>query len=388
MIPIHTGLDVLVAENFKRLYGLKIAILANQASVDKNLNHIMHLTKELNIVKLFAPEHGFFGTCQDMETVNHNHHKKHNIPIISLYGDHKESLRINAHHLSGVDILLCDLQDIGSRYYTFHCTIAWAMAACAQAQVKLMVIDRPNIINAHNLEGNIIKKPQFSFVGAYPILNRHGFTMGEILHYVKDILNIKVDLEVIWMPYYDRKLYFDELNLPFVFPSPNMPTVNTAVVYPGMCLIEGTNMSEGRGTCTPFQLVGSPFIDDADKFKEYIDSFELKGVITRATSFKPMFHKHAQENCLGVFIHVTDRNLFKPLRFAIATIMAAQKFKGFTWRQEPYEFENDRLAIDLLLGDDNIRLMLEKNAPFKEICDLYDHEEKHFATIRTPYLHY
>lgn len=387
---VETGLDILVKENFARLLGKKVAILANQSSINKDIDHIVALALKsgVNVVKLFAPEHGFSGIMQDMEHVGETLHPKLKIPIISLYGDHKESLTLSAEQLADVDILLCDLQDIGSRYYTFHCTIAWAMAACHQSQTRLLVVDRPNPINANDVEGNLVRKAHFSFVGAYPLPNRHGFTMGELVLYVKDVLKVDFDLEVVWMKNYERQSFFDENHLPWVSPSPNMPTLNTALVYPGMCLIEGTNLSEGRGTCTPFELVGAPYIKDAEQFKEAIDDLGFLGVKTRAANFRPKFQKHANKDCAGIFIHVTDRALFKPLRFALGVIHVAMSYEGFFWRTEPYEFEVDRLAIDLLLGDANLRLMLEQRRPLEEIFELLDQEEREFNNMRTRYLHY
>lgn len=390
MTIVESGLDVLVKDNFARLKGLNVAILANQASVDKNIDHILKCAQkaQLNIVKLFAPEHGFSGVMQDMENIDQATDRKLNVPIISLYGDHKESLKLQSKHLNSVDVLLCDLQDIGSRYYTFHCTIAWAMAACAETGTKLMVIDRPNPINADTVEGNLVKKPHFSFVGAYPLPNRHGFTMGELVCFVKDALSVSVDLEIVWMEGYSRQGYFDELNLPFVPPSPNMPTINTALVYPGTCLIEGTNLSEGRGTCTPFELLGAPYIKDAEAFKDKIDNFGILGVKTRACTFRPKFQKHKDQECGGIYIHVTDRMTFKPLRFALAVLLAAREYDSFEWRKEPYEFETDRLAIDLLLGDERLRFMIERKAPLTEIEPMLKEDELGFAKLRQEYLHY
>lgn len=387
---VDTGLDVLVDEGFSRLQGKRVAILANQASVDKNIDHIIPLALRysVNVVKLFAPEHGFNGVLQDMEHVDASVHPRLKIPVISLYGDHKESLKLKAQHLSDVDVLLCDLQDIGSRYYTFHCTIAWAMAACRESKTHLCVIDRPNPIGGTSFEGNLVKETQFSFVGAYPLLNRHGFTMGELVHYVRDALNVDFEFEVVWMKNYDRTRYFDELSLPFVPPSPNMPTIQTALVYPGMCLIEGTNLSEGRGTCTPFELVGAPYITDADAFKEMIDSFEFPGVVTRSCYFKPKFQKHSNVDCGGVFIHVTDRTVFRPVRFALAVIATAMRFEGFDWRHEAYEFETSRRAIDLLLGDAILTSMLEQKCDLRELFAIYDEQERSFASIRQEYLRY
>lgn len=388
--PVNSGLDVLLKEGFSRFKGLRVAILANQASVDKNINHIVNLAlaHDIKLVKLFGPEHGFLGALQYMEEIGESIHTRLKIPVISLYGDNKESLRLKAKHLKDVDVLLCDLQDIGSRYYTFHCTIAWAMAACRESQTRLVVIDRPNPINADTIEGNLVTKAQFSFVGAYPLPNRHGFTMGELVLYVQKALEVNLDIEIIWMENYQRSFYYDDLDLPFVPPSPNMPTVNTALVYPGMCLIEGTNLSEGRGTCTPFEIIGAPYITDAEVFKARIDENESPGVITRACSFRPTWNKHQNQNCGGVFIHVTDRKVFKPLRFAIGLIKAAMDFQGFDWFRGLYEFESERLAIDLLLGDERLRKMLEDRAPIKEINDFLLVQEKAFKLTRENYLHY
>lgn len=389
-LPVESGLDVLVSERFSSLKGKRVAILANQASVDRNLEHILNLATAsgVNVVKLFAPEHGFSGTLQDMEHVGEARDLKRNLPVISLYGDHKASLMLQAKHLVDVDVLLCDLQDIGSRYYTFHCTIAWAMAACCETKTKLVVIDRPNPLGAQVYEGNLVKAPHFSFVGAYPLPNRHGFTMGELVRYVRDALKVDFDVDVVWMKNYRRDVYFDDVALPFVPPSPNMPTVQTAVVYPGMCLIEGTNLSEGRGTCTPFELVGAPYIHDAEEFKAKIDAYLFPGVVVRACRFKPKFQKHAERDCGGVFVHVTDRSLFQPMRFALGVIAAARTYEGFDWRREPYEFETDRLAIDLLLGDARLREILENNGALDDVFQIIAQEEASFAHTRREYLHY
>ncbi|MCA9507195.1 MAG: DUF1343 domain-containing protein [Myxococcales bacterium] len=386
---VDSGLDVLVKEGFSRFLGKRVAILANQASVDKNLDHIVPLALKdgVKLVKLFAPEHGFNGIMQDMEHVGEAFDDRLKLPIISLYGDHKESLKLQSKHLEDVDILLCDLQDIGSRYYTFHCTIAWAMAACQKTNTKLAVIDRPNPINAIDIEGNLVEKTHFSFVGAYPLPNRHGFSMGELVNYVQDALGINFDTEIIWMKNYRREFYFDEINLPFISPSPNMPSLESALVYPGMCLIEGTNLSEGRGTCTPFSLVGAPYLD-ALEFKKRIDHFDNPGVKVRPCSFKPKFHKFADQDCNGIFIHVLDRKSFRPLRFALSVIKAAMSFEGFDWRHEAYEFETDRLAIDLLLGSESILKKLENQNSLEDIFKMYQESEMRFKQKRLRYLHY
>jgi len=383
-----SGLEKLKKDSFKSLRDARVAILANQSSVDIDFKHIIDIaiSHGIKVTKIFAPEHGFFGSLQDMEHVGSNIHHRYKVPVVSLYGDHKDSLRLRSSELKDVDILLCDLQDIGSRYYTFHCTISWAMAAVAECKKKLMVVDRPNPISCV-FEGNLVKNSQFSFVGAYPLPNRHGFTMGEIANYVKELYQPDLDLEVIWMENYKRDLFIDELGTPFVPTSPNMPTLNTALVYPGMCLLEGTNLSEGRGTTTPFELFGAPFLN-IDKFKDELESNDLEGVKFRTMNFRPMFHKHASKNCGGIFIHVTDRKVFKPLRLGLSVIRAAIKIDGFDWRREPYEYETNRLAIDLLLGDPELRLMLEGQANIGEIFSKISEEENEFSKIRRKFLHY
>jgi uncharacterized protein YbbC (DUF1343 family) len=387
---VSSGLDVLEKEGFLRLQKKRVAILANQASINKNFEHIIDLAIKygIKIIKLFAPEHGLSGALQYMETVNKIIDKRLNIEVISLYGDNEDSLKLKACELKDVDILLCDLWDIGTRYYTFHCTIAWAMSACAQSRTKLMVLDRPNPINADTIEGNLIKRPNFSFVGAYPLMNRHGLSMGELLTHVKSLLNIDVDLEVVWMQNYNRTLYLDETDIAFVPPSPNMPNINAALTYPGTCLFEATNLSEGRGTCFPFEQIGAAYITDPYDFKTRIDNLGFEGVYLRPIYFKPMFNKFANQTCGGIFIHITNRKLFKPLRFGLGILSVAMQYKDFAWRSEPYEFVSDRLAIDLLLGDEQLRLMLQEKACMRDFDNYFSKQESIHNTTRKNYLRY
>ena len=390
MYQVQTGLDVLKSQEFSSLRNKKVAILSNQASISKDFLHIIDLASfyKINITKLFAPEHGLSGALQYMETVHKIYDSRLNIEVISLYGDNEESLKLQSQDLKDVDVLLCDLWDIGSRYYTFHCTIAWAMSACAMTGTKLMVLDRPNPINANIFEGNKITRPNYSFVGAYPLLNRHGFSMGELLNYAAKEQNIQLDLEVVWMKNYKRDSYLDETDIAFIPPSPNMPNLNAALTYPGTCLLEATNVSEGRGTCYPFELIGAPYIQDPYKFKEQIDDLGFKGVYLRAMYFKPLYNKWSHEVCQGVFIHITDRNEFKPLRFALGLLSVCMKYPGFALRSEPYEFVSDRPALDLLLGDENLRHMLYDKASMKEFDEYFLKEEKNYHIDRQKWLYY
>ena len=396
-IAVKTGLDILSGNNFELLKDKKIGLLIHQASVDKNLNSILDLILELKeeqnieILKIFGPEHGFSGAAQDMEEVISEASLNQNIPVISLYGASKDTLKINPEELEEIDFLICDLQDIGSRYYTFANTIGYAMQSCAESNTHCLVLDRPNPINATDVEGNIVHSDFISFVGAYPIANRHGMTMGELANLFNSLNPKPCSLEVTWMENYKRVLFFDEIDLPWVAPSPNMPTLDTAIPYPGGCLIEGTNLSEGRGTTKPFEIIGAAYIDNPERFAALISSqIELQnisGVKIRPTYFKPMFHKFANQSCGGVQIHVTNRKTFEPLKTYIALIWAAMHFEGFDWRQEPYEFENDKLAIDLLFGSNVPRKMLENKKNTQEICDSLLEDKKHFISMRAKYLH-
>ncbi|MBL4818804.1 MAG: DUF1343 domain-containing protein [Deltaproteobacteria bacterium] len=364
MSQVLTGLDVLVEEKFKRLKGLKVGLLAHPASVDSKLKHILHLCLEhgVQVKHLFGPEHGFWGNAQDMEGVESSIDAKTGLPITSLYGSTRESLSVDPKALKDVDVLLCDLQDIGSRYYTFAYTIAFAIRACAKAKIKCLVVDRPNPLGGVQKEGNLVQKGFESFVGEYPLQNRHGMTLGELARFFKEHDGLDTDLEVVEMQNWNREQHFGETGLPWVMTSPNMPTPDTALVYPGGCLFEGTNLSEGRGTTRPFELAGAPYIQDPDRFAELASSCELPGAVLRPCWFTPTFQKHAGKLCGGLQIHVTDKKQFNALKTGVAVIWAARQFEGFDWRREPYEFVSDRLAIDLLFGSDEPRKLLESGA--------------------------
>ncbi|MES2504643.1 MAG: DUF1343 domain-containing protein [Myxococcota bacterium] len=364
-----TGLDILVNEKFARLKGLRIGLLAHPASIDSKLVHILHrcLEHKIEVKRLFGAEHGFWGNAQDMESVSDSVDAKTGIPVTSLYGQTRDSLLLNPDYLKDVDVLVCDLQDIGSRYYTFAYTIAFALKACEQAGIKCMVLDRPNPLGGIQKEGNLVRPEFVSFVGEYPLQNRHGLTLGELARFFKTHDQLSCELEVVEMQNWSREMYFEDTGLPWVLPSPNMPTPDTALVYPGGCLFEGTNLSEGRGTTRPFELVGGAYIKDPEHFAELAMSCDLPGAFLRPCWFTPIFHKHAHQLCGGLQIHVTNKHQFNAFKTGVAIIWAARQFEGFAWRTESYEFVSDRLAIDLLFGCDKPRIAMDREASFEEV---------------------
>lgn len=388
-LRVKTGLDLLKEGEFQNLKGKRIALLGHPASVDGDLNHLYDICrgKGLNIVKLFGPEHGFWGSAQDMESVDNATFGPDKIPVISLYGENRKSLMLDPSLLKDVDVLICDLQDIGSRYYTFSYTIAFALQACAEARIKCIVLDRPNPIGGVKVGGNLVKPAYQSFVGEYPLPMQHGLTMGELAHFFKANDRLDVDLEVVWMQNWTRDLLFDESGLPFVLPSPNMPNLEAALLYPGLCLIEGTNLSEGRGTTRPFELIGAAYIDDPERFAHMASEYGLGALKVRPCWFKPMFQKHAGMMCGGVQLHIQDRKDFDPIRVGIALILAAQEFRGFDWRRERYEFVSDRLAIDLLFGDDQPRHFIESRRSPDQILAYLNEDRAPFLKTREDLLH-
>jgi uncharacterized protein YbbC (DUF1343 family) len=288
-----------------------------------------------------------------------------------------------------VEVLVCDLQDIGSRYYTFIYTMAFCMEVAAKTGTHVVVLDRPNPINGHQIEGNLVGKDFQSFVGCFPLANRHGMTIGELAQMFKGEFGLNCELTVVPMKGWHRRRYMDELEIPWVLPSPNMPTVDTAVVYPGMCLLEGTEISEGRGTTRPFEIFGAPFVE-SEKLVKRLEEYRLPGVRFRPLEFKPGFQKFAGQSCGGAQIHVTKRNVFKPLLTGVAVIKALHELYPnlFQYRHRDYEFVKDKPAIDLLMGNDQFRTQIEKGVSLKEIERSWEEDREKFLTVRKKYLLY
>ncbi|MCI0704227.1 MAG: DUF1343 domain-containing protein [Planctomycetia bacterium] len=387
---MRTGLDVLCDQNFAPLRGQRVGLVCQPASVDSELRHAVELfanASGVTLTAIFGPEHGFSGVAQDLIGVTDANAGV--LRVHSLYGDTVESLRPTREQLRGLDALVIDLQDIGSRYYTFQTTMLYCLETCADCGVAVLVLDRPNPLGGVQVEGPALRSGFESFVGAHPIATRHGLTIGELARLYCAERKLNVSLKVIACDGWRRGMHFEETGLPWVLPSPNMPTVDTAIVYPGQCLIEGTNLSEGRGTTRPFELCGAPWIDPV-ALASRLEGEQLPGVRFRSAWFRPTFQKFARQDCGGVQLHVTDRASFRPVRTGLAVLAAIRELSGtaFAWRTETYEFVSDRPAIDLLFGSDRERLALEAGASWREIAALWEPEEEAFRQRRKEFLLY
>lgn len=390
---VTTGLDRLLADDatLERLRRRRIGLLVNPTSITADLTHAIEALRGagLDVVRLFGPEHGVRADAQDMEAVDETVDPISGLPCISLYGHTYDSLRPTPEHLADLDTVICDIQDIGARYYTYVYSIGLMMDACGDADVPVIVLDRPNPLGGQVIEGNLVDDGQRSFVGMQPLPNRHGMTAGELARFFNRFGGWECDLEVIAMTGWQRQMWFDDTQLPWVMPSPNMPTLETATVYPGQCLLEGTNLSEGRGTTRPFELFGAPFVD-APALADYLDALDLEGVAFRPTAFRPMFQKYAGQTCRGLQLHVTDRQRFSSLNTTYAILAGLLELHGdqFAWRQQAYEFVADRLAIDLLIGDRDVRQALESGTHPLELTDRFASARADFIPRRKQCLLY
>lgn len=402
MSAVSTGLDKLVESDFAQLAGRKVGLICNPSAVDKNLDHaadLMVASKNCDLVKLFAPEHGIRGALQDMEQVKSFEDPKTRLPVVSLYGNSLKSLTPTNESLDDVDCLVFDIQDIGARYYTYAQTLAFCMLAASRLGKKVVVLDRPNPINGVTTEGTPLTDSCRSFCGLYPISNRHGLTIGEIALMFErgvdgstfSVGTIPCELEVIKMEGWKREMHFDVTGLPWVLPSPNMPTLEAALTYPGTCLFEGTNISEGRGTTRPFTFFGAPYID-GHAWRDQImqEEIELSGASLRPISFIPQLSKWAGRTCEGVELHISDPNSFRPLRWTLAMISAAAKLypENFGWRQQTYEFVKDTPAIDLLYGSNNLRKVIETKKTILPLLPEMEEFEAHWNKVREEYFLY
>lgn len=368
-IAVKTGLDVLAEKNFKQIKGAKTGLVINQASIDRKLNHAIEIFQNQNkaeVTALFGPQHGLYGTTQDnmIEWQSYNDEKT-GVPAYSLYGEHRKP---TPDMLEGIDMLILDLAEVGARYYTFLWTAKLCIQACAENNVKMIILDRPNPINGITAEGPVLKREYRSFVGLYEITIRHGMTLGEICTMINNEEKVRCDLKVIPMEGWNRRMWFDETALPWVLPSPNMPTLDTATVYPGGCLVEGTNVSEGRGTCRPFELFGAPFIDP-NELAGFMKKFNLPGVFFRPTYFEPTFQKHAGTTCGGVQIHVADRRAFRSVKTFAGLFIAARSLykEKFRWNDPPYEYEYEKPPIDILWGGPGLREAVDNGGSLEDI---------------------
>lgn len=339
----------------------RVGLLYNQASVDSLLRSALDLIFERfpgRLTTLFGPQHGAAGTEQDnMAETAHGVHPRLGLPLVSLYSATRNPLPAM---LESVDTVLVDLQDVGTRVYTFATTVLYLMQVCSSLGKQVIVLDRPNPINGRNVEGAILKPAHTSFVGPYPIPMRHGLTLGELMSFYNDTMGVGCSLEVVPMAGWRRDMWFDDTGLSWVMPSPNMPCLETAMVYPGQVILEGTSVSEGRGTTRPFEIFGAPYIEP-DHVVSSLKPGDLEGAVLREVEFRPTFNKWSRELCRGFQIHVTDRNAFQPYRASLAIISALLKLypHDFKWAEPPYEYVFDQLPIDVILGDPKVRQGLE-----------------------------
>jgi uncharacterized protein YbbC (DUF1343 family) len=353
-VAVELPLDHLDEVWPEKLRGARVSALLHPASVSAKLEHASHILERhdndlFRLAAFFGPQHGFRGQTQDnMVEWQSYEHPRLAIPIYSLYGEHRQP---TAEMLHDIDVLLVDLQDVGARYYTFIWTLYLCLRACEQHGVHVVVLDRPNPINGLTTEGPALDPAYKSFVGMHPIPVRHGRTIGELAEQFREEAFPNCRLSILPMKNWQRAMWFDQTGLPWVMPSPNMPTLDSATVYPGMCLLEGTNISEGRGTTRPFETFGAPFIN-AEALTRELNELQLPGAFFRENYFQPTFHKFSGQLCYGAQLHVIDRDSFQPFATAIELIKCVRKRypEHFAWKQPPYEYELKRLPIEVLIG--------------------------------------
>jgi uncharacterized protein YbbC (DUF1343 family) len=387
-MAVALGSDLLFESG--RLRGRRVGVVANPASVDRSFRHVVDRAAAaagVTLAAVFGPQHGFQADLQDnMIETPHARDAKRRVPVYSLYSETREP---TAEMLAGLDALVIDLQDVGARIYTFVYTMANCLRAAARHSVPVIVCDRPNPIGGAAIEGPMLLEGYESFVGLYPIPMRHGMTIGELARLFNDRFGIGAELDVIPVDGWRREMYWDDTGLPWVMPSPNMPSLDTAIVYPGGVLFEGTQLSEGRGTTRPFELLGAPWID-AETIAARLNALKMDGAHFRPVVFEPTFHKHARLACGGVQIHVTDRRTFRPVLAGVAVMGEFHRRAPdrFAWRQPPYEYVHDRMPIDILAGSDRLRQAIEADVPAREIAEEWEAGTREFEELRRAYLLY
>jgi len=384
------GVEKLLGERMDLLRGVRVGLVCNQASVDHNFHHVadlFHTHGDVNLTTLFGPQHGIRGDVQDnMVETAHAVDRQTGLPIYSLYSETREPTE---EMLENVDVLVFDMQDVGCRIYTFIYTLANCMRAAKKYGKKVIVCDRPNPITGKFVGGTVLDPAYASFVGQFPIPTRHGLTVCELARLFKEEYSIDCEMELVLMNGWERDLWIDETSAPWVLPSPNMPTHETATVFPGTVHLEGTQLSEGRGTTRPFELIGAPFIQ-AEEYARELNRLGLNGVYFRACSFQPTFQKHAQQTCGGVQLHVTDRNDFEPVMAGVAAVKIAYSLytKDFRWKEPPYEYVYDKKPFDVIAGTNALREDIEREATLDEIRESWQEPLMQFMKVRTAYLCY
>jgi uncharacterized protein YbbC (DUF1343 family) len=370
------------------LAGRRVGVVCNPASVDGGLRHIadqLAASEHVTLAAIFGPQHGFRSDVQDnMIETRHAHDDVRRVPVYSLYSETREP---TAEMLKGLDTLVVDLQDVGVRIYTYIYTLANCLRAARRHGVKVIVCDRPNPIGGTQVEGMVLRPGFESFVGMFPIPMRHGMTIGEIARLFNDHFGIGADLEVVAMGGWRRDMYFDQTGLTWIMSSPNIPTFDTTTVYPGSVLFEGTNVSEGRGTTRPFELLGAPWVV-AERFAAALNKRGIAGVLFRPVLFEPTFHKHAGKGCAGCQVHVIDRASFPAVETGVTVVEAFAESDEFAWKSPPYEYEHDKMPIDCLAGASTLREQIEARVPAREIAQSWQPDLAAFMKVRERFLIY
>jgi uncharacterized protein YbbC (DUF1343 family) len=390
---VQTGLERLMRDGFEPLRGLRIGLICNPTSVSRDLEHLADLLAaraDVKLARLFGPEHGIRGAAQDMIAVaSASRDERTGLPVSSLYGNDVKSLSPQESDLEGLDALVFDIQDVGSRYYTYVWTMALAMTVAGRKGLAFVVLDRPNPIGGTLMEGPLVAPGFESFVGLHPLPVRHGMTAGEVASWLVGERGIAVDLRVVEMDGWRREMSYGATGLPWVPPSPNMPLPETALVYPGQCLLEGTEISEGRGTTRPFEMFGAPYIEPY-ALQERLRAERLAGVKFRPLHFTPTFHKFAGQSCGGLMLHVIEPDSFRPFETGVAIVNAVHELwpKHFAFREKAYEFVANVPAFDLLCGSDGIRRGLLAGQSVSKLSEAWQAEGGSFERVRSRYLRY
>jgi uncharacterized protein YbbC (DUF1343 family) len=385
---VRLGSEVLLSSH--RLNGMVVGIVCNHASLGHGYHHVLDAlsdTRSAQLGAIFGPQHGFRSDVQDnMVETPHGVDSRTRVPIYSLYSDTREP---TPEMMQGLHALVIDLQDIGARIYTYIYTMAHCLRACARHGIPAIVCDRPNPINGVDVEGTLLVPGFESFVGQFPIPMRHGMTIGELALLFNRHFRLGAHVEVVRMEGWRREMFWDDTDVPWVMPSPNMPTLDTAIVYPGTVLLEGTLLSEGRGTTRPFEIVGAPGVE-AEHCARTLNALNLPGVYFRPVGFEPTFQKHARTPCGGCQIHVLDRNTFSPVLTGVAIVHAFRQFdvNAELWRHPPYEYERTKMPFDILSGSGVLRDQIESGEPPSTIAASWETDEDAFRELRAPYLLY
>lgn len=413
-MPVYTGLDILCRDGFSSLLGKSIGLVCNQASNNRDFQHVidpllqLHRAGQVKLKSVLGPQHGLFGHTQDnMIEWEAGADSRIGVAVHSLYGEFREP---QPSMLEGIEELVVDLPDVGSRYYTFTWTMALCMKVCERLGIGVTVLDRPNPIGGVQVEGTLLRSEFASFVGEYPVPTRYGMTLGEIATYLHQTQFPKLKLTVVRMEGWSREMHYDDTKQPWFMPSPNMPTMETALVYPGGCLLEATNLSEGRGTTRPFEIFGAPFLDSW-RYATALNNLGLPGCQFRPLPFQPTFNKFAGQLCGGSQLHVTSCDQFEPVLAYVAIMQEAirqsglheaagpqdEKFTaqshettlpGFAWRQPPYEYVHDRRPVDILAGNDWLEPAISNLTPLDEIRERFRAECTEFEPLRQAALIY